>query len=244
MEKGAYKTTYENERSYWWYQARADIVSGVYARKIHSPGMELLNLGCGTGLLSERFGRFGSVAGVDFSSEALEFCAQNRLGSLARADAAALPFRDQCFDACLAFDMVEHVPDDRQAVSEIRRVLKPGGSVLLTVPAFQWMWTRMDEVGKHFRRYTKKQVGELLGQAGLSPVVLTYYNFFLFPLAIAQKLRERAFGGGAGADDFLPALPPLVNRLFYRIFSAEKNWVGRVNFPFGLSVLALAKKIN
>jgi ubiquinone/menaquinone biosynthesis C-methylase UbiE len=240
MDKGAYKTTYDNEKSYWWYQARADIVTEVFAKSFQ-PGKEMLNIGCGTGLLTERFSRFGFVASMDFSPDALNFCAQNRLDSSVQADGVSLPFHDQSFDVCLAFDVLEHIKDDRRAVSEIMRVLKPGGAALITVPAFQWLWSKWDELG-HFRRYTRAEIKTLLDQAGFETSLLTYYNFFLFPLAVVQKMIERFSSREVNADNFLPVLPPPVNQAFYRIFSAEKSWLGRVNFPFGVSVLALARK--
>jgi len=242
MRKGAYKTTYDNEKSYWWYQARADIVQHVFSRNIFAPDMEILNLGCGTGLLNERFSEFGPVTGIDYKHEALEFCSRNRFNFLVRADAAALPFRDQSFNACLALDMIEHLPDDKRALNEIKRVLKPGGSVLLTAPAFQWMWSGMDAVGEHIRRYTRPQIKELLAQAGLQAAILSYYNFFLSPLAFVYKLKEWILREEVTEETFLPVIPPALNRILYVIFNSEKNWLGRVNFPFGLSIMALARK--
>ena len=242
MEKAAYKTTYDNEKAYWWFQARADIVEHVFRKHIPANHLEILNIGCGTGLISQLFSQFGCLAGVDYSSEALNFCAQNSLSSLAQANGIALPFKDNSFDACLSLDVLEHIQDDTQALKEIRRVLKPGGVLLLTVPAFQWMWSNMDE-GGHFRRYTKAQVAALLEKVKLKMEIISYYNFFLFPLAVAQRFAERHMRKKAGAGEFLPSLPAGINRLFYLIFRWEKDWFDHLSFPFGLSVLAVAKKI-
>jgi len=240
MKKGEYKATYDHEPSYWWYQARADIVTEVFARNFQ-PGLEMLNIGCGTGLLSERFSQFGLVTSIDFSREALGFCAQKRMDFSAQADGASLPFQDSSFDICLAFDVLEHIRNDRQAVSEIRRVLKPGGSALITVPAFQWLWSRWD-ITEHFRRYTRGQVKSILGEHGFEIAILTYFNFFLSPIAIVQRMNERYFSRETDPEKFLPAIPVTVNQIFYKVFSSEKNLIGRVNFPFGISVLALARK--
>jgi len=241
MEKEDYQTTYDNERAYWWYQARAEIVEHVFRKRVLTRNAHILNLGCGTGLISQRFAKYGFILGLDQSADALGFCARNALTDLARADAASLPLRDSCFDACLAFDVIEHVRDHLGVVAEISRVLKPGGQLILTVPAFQWMWSDMDDHG-HFRRYNKTQVNALLSGAGLRATILSYYNFFLFPLALIQRFKERIFQRKKVPGDFLPALPPVINRLFFGIFQAEKELLGRMPLPFGLSILALARK--
>ena len=167
---------------------------------------------------------------MDYSAEALNFCAQNSLSSLAQANGIALPFRDNSFDACLSLDVLEHIQDDTSALKEIRRVLKPGGVLLLTVPAYQWMWSNMD-INGHFRRYTKAQVAGLLEKVKLQPEIISYYNCFLFPLAVVQRFTERHTRKKAVAGEFLPSLPAAINRLDH------------VLLPFGLSVLAAAKKI-
>ena len=241
MEKAVYKTTYENERSYWWYQARVKILEHIFMKKIYRPGMEILNLGCGTGFISQRFSAFGWLVSLDLSADALKFCAQNQLDFLLQADAIALPFQDQSFDLCLALDVIEHIQNDMQALSEISRVLKIGGFLLITVPAFSWMWSKMDDLG-HYRRYTKSQLQNLLKQTMLKPVFITYYNFFLFPLAIFQRLTERIIQKKVTSENFLPSLPWWLNQLFYMIFSRERNWIEYVSFPFGLSLLAIAQK--
>jgi SAM-dependent methyltransferase len=241
MEKEVYTTTYENEKSYFWYQARADIVENIFARVAESKTVEILNLGCGTGLTSERFSRFGFMVSADMSGDALAFCARNSLDNMTRADAIVLPFKDQCFDCCLALDVIEHIPNDQQALSEINRVLKPGGFLLMTVPAFQWMWSKIYDFD-HARRYTKPQISSLLENGGFNPIIFTYYNFFLFPVALLQRYYERITGTEKRPGDFIPHLPPAINKMFYTIFKSEKNLLGRVNFPFGLSILALAQK--
>jgi SAM-dependent methyltransferase len=241
MEKQAYQTTYENEKSYWWYRARADIIEHILARRISSRDMQILNVGCGTGLISQRLSRFGFPAGIDLSSEALAFCARNQLDLLTQADGVYLPFRDQSFDACLALDVLEHIENDALALAEMARVVRPDGIVIITVPAFKWMWSKMDDLG-HLRRYSIEEFKELLGQAGLSPALLTYYNFFLFPLAVLQRLMERISRRDVTSENFIPSLPRIVNELFYLIFKWERTWIEHIRFPFGLSILALAKK--
>lgn len=241
MDKAAYQTTYDNEKNYFWYQARADIVEDVFVKAAGPKTREILNLGCGTGLTSQRFSKYGFLVSADMSAEALAFCAQNSLKELAQADALSLPFKDAGFDSCLALDVIKHIQDEQQAVSEISRVLKPGGFLLLTVPAFQWMWSKIYDFD-HAKRYSKRQVASLLENSGFQPIVFSYFNCFLFPAAMLQRLYERTAGIEKNPADFIPVLPVGINKLFYNIFKSEKNLLGRVNLPFGLSILALATK--
>jgi len=241
MQKASFQTTYDNEKTYWWYQARADIVEHIFARIAGTVPREILNIGCGTGFISRRFEKFGQVLSLDYSADALQFCAANRLDALAQASGVSLPLKTESFDACLALDVIEHIREDTLAVQEISRVLKPGGLLLATVPAFQWMWSKMDELG-HFRRYTKSRFGELLKNAGLKPLIFSYYSFFLFPLAVPHRFYERLFKTKMEAGDFIPPLPASINKMFYHIFRWERVWLGYLSFPFGLSILALAEK--
>jgi len=241
MQKASFQTTYDNEKSYWWYQARADILENIFARIPGAAAKEILNLGCGTGFISKRFEKFGQVLSLDCSKDALQFCAANRLNALAQASAVSLPLKTASFDACLALDVLEHIREDRLALAEMSRVLKPGGLFLATVPAFQWMWSKMDELG-HFRRYTKSQFQALLHNAGLKPLIFSYYSFFLFPLAVSHRFYERLFKAKMAAGDFIPPLPASINKMFYYIFRWERLWLGHLSFPFGLSILVLAEK--
>jgi len=237
----AYRLTYEYEKGYWWYQARAEILEQIFAKKVSLKEPEILNLGCGTGLISQRFLKFGSLISLDAGADALGFCAQNHLDFLIQADAVSLPFQDRCFDACLCLDVIEHIQNHERVFAEIQRVLKPGGFLLITVPAFQWMWSQMDDFG-HLRRYTRNQLLSLLKQAGLNPVLLSYYNFFLFPLALLQRFAESLSRKQKSLENIFPRLPGFLNQLFYLIFKSEKNWLLKFSFPFGLSIISLAVK--
>jgi SAM-dependent methyltransferase len=241
MEKAAYQTTYENEKKYWWYRARADIVSHLFLSSAGRAGAEILNIGCGTGLVSQKFSNFGAVTSLDYSNDALGFCVMNNLEDLVQADGPDLPLRDDSFDFCLALDVLEHIKDDGQTLREIARALKPGAGAVITVPAFQWMWSRMDDFG-HLRRYTRKQLKDLIEGAGLQVSLISYYNFLLFPLALLQRGVERVRPSRMTAGEFLPRLPGFINEIFYFIFRLEKHLLGVLPLPFGFSVIAVVKK--
>ncbi len=158
------------------------------------------------------------------------------------APADALPFADAQYDLLTLLDVIEHIDDDRAALVESRRVLKPGGTVLIMVPAYTWMWGRQDEIAHHKRRYTRPRLVSLLADSGFEVLRATYFNTLLFPPIAAIRLARRVIGDDAETSDFELSRPGPLNTLLARAFSFEARLLDRVRFPFGVSVLVIARR--
>ncbi|MCD6452482.1 MAG: class I SAM-dependent methyltransferase [Acidobacteria bacterium] len=238
-----HEIAYQAEESYFWYRARLDILLSLSERflKKDTP-LIILNVGGGTGATSKGFSRFGEVITLDIAHEALLLSRKRGLSKLIQGDGALLPFPSGSFDLVLLLDVIEHLDDDLAALTETKRVLKDEGIALITVPAYRFLWGKMDDIGGHRRRYIKRKLEKRLEATGLTPLKLSYFNTLLFPLALIDRISEGLRKKGEEEESFLPELPPFLNKVFYHIFSFERHLLPHLNLPFGLSILALAQK--
>lgn len=230
---------YELEDTYWWFVARRELALSIL-RGSALTGDRLLDVGCGTGAGQSAFAEFGTVFGVDFSQEALEFSGSRGLTLLAKANAEVLPIRTSSVDAVVTLDTIEHVPDDVAALSEIARVLKPGGLLLMNVPAFMFLWGPHDVALMHQRRYTVGSARRAVSAAGLEIERATYSVFLLFPFVIASRIFGKLKGGEPSAK--LPDLPRWFQAFLGWVMRAELALIRRVNLPWGSSVVIVARK--
>jgi SAM-dependent methyltransferase len=238
MERIVYDRMAELDATHWWYRARRDILARLIERALTLPkDARILEVGCGTGHNLPMLQRFGRVDATEIDGFA-RVIASKRLGHAVRD--AALPalngVPDRTYDLIAILDVLEHVEEDRAALASMARKLRPGGRILVTVPAHPWMWSAHDEVNHHKRRYTKKTFRAAVEEAGLKVGLLTYFNSLLFPLAAAARLAGRA-AKNKDSDDSLPPAP--VNKLFETIFRAEAYAIGRLPFPPGVSLAAI-----
>ena len=189
---------------------------------------------------------FGKAEGVDIDEEAIGFCRERGLQDVRIGEAANLPFGDGSFDLVTALDVVEHLDDDVAAFREMKRVLRPGGQILVTVPAHRFLWGDQDEVNMHKRRYAARDLRDRLAESGFDVVRLSYMNAVLFaPIAavrLARRLEHRLRPRIQPRSDFRYPAPRPVNFLLAAVFGAEGPILRRVNIPFGVSILALAQK--
>lgn len=230
----------ELESRHWWFVARREIVLGVIASHVQS-GARLLDVGCGTGFFLDRARESYSTAGVDPSSIALAMCERRRLEDVKQGSATDLSsLHGERFDLVTLLDVIEHVDDDISALQAARATLVPGGHIVVTVPAFQFLWTAHDDLNHHRRRYTKHRLRTALEASGFDVVHITYFNCYLFPLAFLERIGKRLLRLDGGPDLSLP--PTLLNRAMRVIFGAERQRLekGR-SFPVGLSVLAVGR---
>ena len=183
---------------------------------------------------------FSNVAGLDLSEDALRLCQEKNPGRMIKGDITRLPFPDGQADLVLATDVIEHVDDDRAAIQEIARVLKPGGTVLVAVPAFALLWGLQDEVAGHKRRYRKTEVKRMLSEAGLLVKRAYYFNYLLFvPILIARCLL-RLMRSELRSENEINS--PVINRLLSAIFAFDVTTAPWIRPPFGVSALLLATK--
>lgn len=238
MERVIYDRMAEHDAVHWWYRARREVLASLIARKVTLPGdARILEIGCGTGHNLAMLGRFGHVDAIEIDDAARDVAAR-RLGR--EVGTAALPalqgVPEAGYDLIALLDVLEHVGDDRAALRAIAARLRPGGTILLTVPQFMFLWSDHDVANHHHRRYSKATLRATIADAGLRTNLLQSFNSLLFPLAAAARLSARATGR-QGSDDVPPPAP--LNALFQAIFSAERFLVGRVPMPPGVSLVAL-----
>ncbi|MBI5707608.1 MAG: class I SAM-dependent methyltransferase [Armatimonadetes bacterium] len=201
--------------------------------------IRVLDLGCGTGAVLEELAHFGSYVGLDMSGQALEYCRQRGLTRLAIGKGEALPFSTGSFDAIVALDVFEHIENDQAAMNEALRVLKPGGILVLSVPAFKALWGPHDVALMHFRRYRSPELRAKLRSAGFQIELLSYSVFFLFPLVVLIRFFERR---KPNAEASLPAVPEWLNRALVKLQNLEAKLLRRVTLPWGSSLIAVGRK--
>jgi SAM-dependent methyltransferase len=228
-----------HDTTHWWYRARREILSDFLKRWGAVPAQaHILEIGCGTGHNLPMLAQFGDVDAIEIDETAAAK-ASERLGK--RVGSSPLPelagVQPGSYDLVAVLDVVEHVEDDVAALKAIATALKPGGQILITVPAHQWMWSAHDVVNHHKRRYSKKTLVAALEAAGLEYRKLGWFNSLLFPVAVAARFAGKL----TGKDDSDDSPPPrLLNAIFEKIFGLERHLVGRVPLPPGLSLIVLA----
>ena len=239
------------EDVHWWFVGRRRVLLQVLDRYLGKNGSHerrILDVGCGTGTMLTYLASYGQAQGVDIDEEAVGYCRERGLTDVRLGAAETLPFEDGSFDLVTALDVVEHLDDDAAALREIRRVLRPRGKVLVTVPAHPFLWGDQDEVNQHKRRYVATEVRERLTATGFDVLRLTYINAFMFaPIAAARMLRRlehRLRPRIEAQSDFRYPAPGPLNFLLGWIFGAEAPIVRRVDIPVGVSILALAQKAS
>ncbi|UZK64874.1 class I SAM-dependent methyltransferase [Sphingomonas sp. M1-B02] len=239
MDRIVYERMAAHDTTHWWYRARRDILADYLTRWGGLPNdSRILEIGCGTGHNLPMLAQFGEIDAIEIDETARE-TASARLGK--PVGTSPLPelegVEPGSYDLVAVLDVVEHVEDDVAALKAIATALKPGGKILITVPAHQWMWSAHDVVNHHKRRYSKATLLAALAAAGLEPRKLAWFNSLLFPAAVAARF----VGKLTGKDDSDDSPPPkALNAIFERIFRLERHLVGRVPLPPGLSLIVLA----
>lgn len=256
MEAVLYHTFYEIEKVHWWCVSRRDILVDL-TRALLPAGGRVLDVGCGTGFFLEAFaaGAESLMAGegpriegwgLDAEPLAVAMCRERGLEHVHQGSAGDLAaVADQRFDLIFMLDVLEHLDDDQAALREATRLLAPGGRIVVTVPAFRFLWSKHDDVSMHKRRYTREELAGAFRGAGLPLAKLTYFNAYLFPLALVRRIGRRLTRTDDGVEFDVPARP--LNALLRKVFRAETAAViksdERGAFPVGLSILAVTQPI-
>jgi SAM-dependent methyltransferase len=243
MESIEYQRMYDVEDHHWWFQGMQAITRCILDRRLPAaPARRILDAGCGTGAAMSNFlPGYGEVIGFDISPFAVHWCKVRGLANLALASVMQIPFASASFDLVTSFDVIVVLESDTRTVGEFFRVLRPGGHLVVRVAAYDWLRGQHDLNVLTAHRYTAAEVRRLLRRAGFEVIHLTYANTFLFPLAAGKRLLEKLWPPPPDASDFTFAQGRL-NRLFRRILSSEGPLASRSGLPFGLSIIALARK--
>jgi len=241
MDDRAYETAARVENEHWWFRGRREILASVLDRHLPprpSP-RRVLEVGCGNGGNLTLLARYGSVFAIEMDDRARERASLRGIGTVARGWLPdAIPFADDSFDAIAAFDVLEHVEDDAAAVNALRDRLSTRGVLVVTVPAFQWLWSEHDSLSHHLRRYTREQLNTLLQRAGLNVLYCGCFNTLLLPLAIANIKLGGLVSRNAYRGFQTP--PRLMNHALEWIFKKESFVIPRVTIPLGMSIVACA----
>jgi len=245
MQQHTYSIMYEVEGKHWWFYGRRKIIEGFVeriCREIAKRKPRILDVGCGTGANLQMLSQFGAAEGVDVASEALDFCRARGLARVRQGAAETLPYEDASFDLVTGLDVVEHLDDDLSGLREMHRVLRPGGRALLFVPAFMFLWGVQDDISHHRRRYTLRELKQKVTEAGLSIERATYANIsFFLPILIGRLLMRLTRIRPASENNITIGA---LNGLLGRILGAEGWWLQRMNFPFGVSIVCVARRDN
>ena len=235
MDRAVYDRMAEIDGAHWWFVARRKIIAALIERQVVPPkGARILEVGAGTGSNIALLQRYGTVDAIEPDDGAREL-ATARTGIAIKGgllpDGVELP--DGAYDMIVLLDVLEHIPDDGAALGALRHKLKPGGRLLLTVPASPWMWSAHDLAHHHQRRYTEGALRAVVENAGFRVRHVSHFNTLLFPLIAAVRLLGKLIGK-EGGDDAMPPAP--VNAALEMIFASERHLAPRIDLPFGVSL--------
>jgi SAM-dependent methyltransferase len=241
MRREEYATMFRVEETHWWYRALHRLIFQALEAELPDwREKEIADVGCGTGAILSRLGNPEKNVGIDLAPEAISFCRQRGLDNVQQGDIHTLPFPDASFDAVICSSVLYHqwVSDVEGAIGEMHRVLRPGGTLLINVPAFPFLHSAHDEAVMTARRFRKREIRRLLQKQDFQIRRLTYWTTFLFPLAVAA----RTLGGSKMGRDFETEGTSFTQRTLAGIMVLELNLLRKISLPFGVALIAVARK--
>lgn len=241
MERDYELQTHRVEDRHWWYRGRRSVLERVIDDLRLPARARILDAGCGSGRNMVALARHGVVTGVELSQTSVVRARERRVGEVIEGSLLNMPLQAASFDLAVCLDVIEHLEDDLAALRELRRVIAPGGALLVTVPAYQWLWSGHDVINHHHRRYTRRSLRRVAEQAGWETVRTTYFNSLLLPVAIVLRVLDRLSREKtteSSLDLWVPPAP--VNWLLQQPLQLEAAIVARGGrIPAGLSLLTL-----
>jgi SAM-dependent methyltransferase len=240
MDRDYELQTHQAEDRHWWYRGRRTVLDGVIAGLGLPPQARILDAGCGSGRNMIELARHGTVTGVELSDTSVALARERHAGEVVAGSVLEMPFAEDSFDLATSLDVIEHLEDDLAVLRELRRVVAPGGCLLVTVPAYQWLWSGHDVINHHYRRYTRNSLRRVAEQAGWRQVRTTYFNSLLLPVAIMLRVLDKLSTKTTESSLDLWVPPQPLNWLLERPLALEAALVSRGGrIPAGLSLLAV-----
>jgi SAM-dependent methyltransferase len=226
----------EQDNRWWWEKARREIVQQCM-KKVITGEKNILEIGAGYGGMTGMLSSFGTVNAIEPYADAASYL-QAKLKVNTYLGTFESFNETERYDLVTCFDVLEHIKDDRKALLKMAGLVNDKGFLVLTVPAYKFLWNRHDDINQHYRRYSKKGLIKKI-PSNLKVKKVSYFNTLLFPMAILDKL---VLSKNKRSYSFSPN--PAVNGVLYRIFSAEKTILRFLNLPFGVSILLIAEKTS
>lgn len=242
MNPEAYVEMAATESVHWWFCARRKILGGIIESMRLPRPARILEVGSGTGGNLLMLSRHGDVSALEMDENARRLSSKKTQGQFViRAGNCPdnIPFQGEQFDLICMFDVLEHIDEDVETLAALRKHLAPGGRMLITVPAYQWLWSAHDVFLHHKRRYTARSLREVFRQSGLHIDRLTYFNMLLLPLAALARLKDRISSSKKSSGTDIP--PPLINSTLNTIFASERHMLASFNLPIGVSLLGIVR---
>ncbi len=237
------KATLEVDDRHWWYRGRRRIIRAELDRLPLPQDARILDAGCGSGRTLEELVDYGEVAGIELNEDAAEVARAREVAEVLVGRLEELPWPPDTFDLITCLDVIEHTPDDRATLRELRRVGKPGGFLLVTVPAYQMLWSRHDEANHHYRRYSRRSLREAAVEGGWAIARISSFNSLLLAPAAIVRLSQRRLGSRNGYTNDLELGPTWLNDALEQPLRLEAGWLRRGGrLPAGLSLLAVLRK--
>jgi SAM-dependent methyltransferase len=232
--------THRMEDDHWWYRGRRRVLSRVIDELELPPAPRILDAGCGSGRNMVELSQRGEVVGVELSPASVQVARERHVGEVLEGSVEDLPFPDASFDFAVCLDVIEHLDDDRRTLRELRRVLRPGAVLLVTVPAYPALWSSHDEINHHRRRYTRDALLRAAGDSGWYALRTTHFNSLLLPAAMAYRWFERVARRPGPPHSDLDRTPTWLNRILQQPLNVESRLISRgVRIPVGLSLLGV-----
>ncbi len=237
------QATFAVDERHWWYRGRRRVIRAELDKLSLPAGARVLDAGCGSGRTLQELVDYGQATGIELNPEAAELARSRGHGKVEVGSLDRLPWGDATFDLITCLDVIEHVPDDVGALLELLRVCRPGGWLLVTVPAHQALWSRHDEANHHHRRYSRASLRGAALAAGWKVMRMSAFNSLLFAPAAVIRIAQRRLGTHDGYTNDLELGPAWLNDVLERPLELEARWLANGHtLPLGLSLLILLRR--